>query len=73
MDPISQFLSNGASFGQALTLTGTSFYENYFGRDDDLTNGTLDFCRRHVELCNWYVMGLGQNLSNSTMLAGAGR
>ena len=70
-----QYLSSlvTASFGQALTLTGTSFYENYFGRDDDLTNRTLDFAGDMLSYAIGMSWVIGQNLSNSTMLAGAGK
>jgi len=71
-DPISQMFANAASSGQMLALTGQSFYGNVWQSEDKLA-GSQQFAKDALLYAVGLSYTIGQNISNSTMLAGAGK
>ena len=71
-DPISQMFANSAASGQYLSLLGQSAYSNIF--DQELNKqGLTQFGKDALMFSLGMSYVIGQNISNSTMLAGAGK
>ena len=70
MDPVGQMLANSANFGQMLSMLQGSIYNNVTGVEDDnysqLSKDALMFAIA-------FSFSIGENLSNSMFLSGAGK
>ena len=71
-DPISQMFANSASTGQYMALLGESFYDQVFKGEDKMA-GLGQFGLDFLNYSLGMSLVIGQNISNSTMLAGAGK
>jgi len=71
-DPISQMFANSASGGQYMALLGDSFYDNVFQQENKI-DGLGMFGKDFLNFSLGMSYVIGQNISNSTMLAGAGK
>ena len=61
--------ADSANFGQMLTLLEGSLYNNVIGQEENYTQLSKDALAYLIA----YTFSIGENLSNSTMLAGAGK
>ena len=71
-DPVSQMFANSAAGGQYMALLGSSFYENVF-QEEKKVDGLKAFGKDFLNFSLGMSYVIGQNISNSTMLAGAGK
>ena len=69
-DPVAQMFANSANFGQMLSMMEGSLYNNVIGQEEqNYTQLSKDALAYLIA----YTFSIGENLSNSTMLAGAGK
>lgn len=69
-DPVAQIFANSANFGQMLSLMQGSLYNNVLDADENNYN---QLTQDMLAFMIGYTFSIGENLSNSTMLAGAGQ
>ena len=69
-DPVAQMFANSANFGQMLTLLEGSLYNNVIGQEEE---NYTQLSKDALAYLIAYTFSIGENLSNSTMLAGAGK
>ena len=68
-DPVAQIFANSANFGQLVTLMEGSMQNNLGGENKEYMQLGKDSLAYLIA----YSFSIGENLSNSTMLAGAGK
>jgi len=68
-DPVAQIFANSANFGQLVTLLEGSMQNNLGGENKEYMQLGKDSLAYLIA----YSFSIGENLSNSTMLAGAGK
>ena len=74
-DPVAQMFANSANFGQMLSMLQGSIYNNVSSSDpfsiENNNYGQLGMDALAYSIA--FTFSIGENLSNSTMLAGAGK
>ena len=71
-DPVAQMFANSANFGQMLSMFQGSIYNN-IDPDDPTKNNYNQIAQDALAYAIAFTFSIGENLSDSTMLAGAGK
>ena len=71
-DPVAQLFANSANMGQMLSMLEGSIYNN-IDPDDPLNSNKMQIAQDVAAYTIAFTFSIGENLSDSTMLAGAGK